>query len=69
MVLRIAEMNFGLGDMNSYTPDAVSSVKIIADSVGTVVFGNTDIPHPCNHTVPQRSVAVSSSIYIYLILP
>ena len=24
MVFEIADMNFGLGDMNSYTPDAVN---------------------------------------------
>ena len=51
-------MNFGLGDMNSYAP--LAPVKIIE----TVVFGNTDIPHPCNHTVPHRSVAGSSSMSI-----
>ena len=40
-------------------------VKIITDnSLETVVFGNTDISHPCNHTVPQRSVAGLSTVYI-----
>ena len=39
-------------------------VEIITDnSAETVGFGNTDIPHPCNNTVPQRSVAGSSRIY------
>jgi hypothetical protein len=39
--------------------------EIITDnSVETVVFDNTDIPHPCNNTVSQRSVARSSRIYI-----
>ena len=63
-------MNFRLGDMNRYTPDAVffaplapvkvgcgkgRPVKIIKDnSVETVVFGNTDIPYPCNHTVTAK---------------
>ena len=29
-------------------------IKIITDnSVETIVFGNTEISHPCNHTVPQ----------------
>ena len=42
-------------------------VKIITDnSVEIVVFGNTGIPHPCNHTVSQGSVAGPSSIYINL---
>ena len=36
-------------------------VKIITDnSVENIVFGNTEIFHPCNYTVSQRSVA-----YIY----
>ena len=30
-------------------------VKIITDnSVETIVVGNTEISHPCNHTVPQH---------------
>ena len=37
---------------------------ITVNSVKTVVFGNTDILHPCKHSVPRRSVAGSSSIYI-----
>ena len=42
-------------------------VKIIKDnSVEAVVFGNTDIPHPCNHTVSQWSLAGSSSMYVYI---
>jgi hypothetical protein len=46
----------------------LASVKIITDNyVKTVVFGNTDIPHPRNQTVPQRSVAGSSSISILFI--
>ena len=68
----IAGMNFGLGDMNSWcrlgaplAPVKVGCgkgwpVKIITDSVETVVSGKTDIPHPSNYTVPQQSVA-----YIY----
>ena len=43
------------------------NVEIITDnSFETVVFGNTDIPHSCNHSVPQRRMAGSSSIYIYI---
>ena len=62
-------MNLGLGDMNSLCAPVAPvkeecgkgrPVKIITDnSVETLVFGNTDIPHPCNHTVSQRSVAGS----------
>ena len=28
---------------------------ITGNSVETVVFGNTNIPHPCNHTVPLNN--------------
>ena len=31
--------------------------EVYDNSVETVVFGNTHIPHPCNHTVPQQSMA------------
>ena len=48
----VAPVNMGCG---KWRP-----VEIITDN--NVVFGNTDIPHSCNHTVPQRSVAGSSSI-------
>ena len=43
-------------------------VEISTDNtVETIVFGNTDIPHPCNHSVPQQSVAgLSSVLYIYI---
>ena len=42
-------------------------VKIITDNcVETIVFGNTGISHPCNHTVSQRSVSGSSSICSYV---
>ena len=41
MVFGIADMNFGLGD----------------NSVETIVFGNTEISHPFNHTVPKQSMA------------
>ena len=79
MVFGIADMNFGLCDMKSYTPDVVCAplapvkagcgkgrpVKIITDnSVKTLVSGNTEISHPCIHTVPQRCVVGSSSIHI-----
>ena len=41
-------------------------VKIFTDnSVETIVFGSTYIPHPCNHTVPHRCEEGSSSVYIY----
>ena len=56
MVSGIADMNFGLGDMNKYTPchlcaplapvnmGVVKSIKIITDnSIETVVFGNTEM--------------------------
>ena len=42
-------MNFGLGDMNRYTPDAIyvhlqQPVKIITDnSIETTVFGKNEI--------------------------
>ena len=70
-------MNFGLDDMNCYTqmPFMCTSntrkfgiweratVKINTDNgFDAVAFGNTDIPHPCNHTASQQSVALSSSI-------
>jgi hypothetical protein len=29
----------------------------IDNSVENIVFGNTEISHPFNHTVPQRNVA------------
>ena len=69
IVFGIAYMNFGIGDMNRcrlcapLAPVKVGSgkgrpVKIIKDnSVETIIFGNTEISHPCNHTVPQGNVA------------
>lgn len=35
------------------------------NSVETVDFGKTDIPHPSNHNVSQQSVAGSSTIKIF----
>ena len=54
MVFEIADMNFGLGDMNSYTHDAVCTrkggvwegrpVKIITDnSIETIVLWDTEM--------------------------
>ena len=44
----IADMSFGLCDMNRLCAP-LAPVKIITDNnVETVVFGNTDIPHPFN---------------------
>ena len=57
---------FGIADMNFELCDKVGKgqpVKIITDNSGkTIVFGNTDIHRPCNHTVPHRSVAGFSSV-------
>ena len=66
--------------MNSCTSDAIyvctSSICKVGvwqratcrnntdNNVETIVFGNTDIFHPCNDTVSKRNVAESSSLYI-----
>ena len=62
-------MNFGLGDMNSYTHDAVyvhlappAPVKVGCGKGRPVKIITDNIPHPCKHTVPQLSVVESSSI-------
>ena len=60
MVFRIADGNFGLGLCALLAPVKVGCgkgqpVKIITDNgVETIVFGNTDSPHPCNHTVTAK---------------
>jgi hypothetical protein len=68
MVFGIADMNFVLGDMNRcclcapLAPVIVGVGKSNTDnSVKTIVFGNTQISHTFNHTVPEQSVA---GIYI-----
>ena len=63
MVFGIADMNFGLGDMNSYTkcrlcaPLAPVNVGVeegdADNSVEIIVFGNIEISHPFNHVVPE----------------
>jgi hypothetical protein len=60
MVFRIADGNFGLGLCALLAPVKVGCgkgqpVKIITDnSIKTLVFRNTDIPHPCIYTLVQK---------------
>ena len=61
-------MVFGIADMIIYTPNVFLCNSSTREGVGVgkddtdnsvenIVFGNTEISHPFNHTVPQRNVA------------
>ena len=70
-------MVFGIADMNSYTPNVYVQLwhrkregvgKDDTDSVENIVFGNTEISHPFNHTVPQRNVAKCFFVFYFIFI-